>query len=132
MDMRAAEIELQIDELVLHGFAAGDRRRIGRALERELARLLAHGAAGGAIPRALTTDGALAFGDGGVVHLAAGASPEVAGAQVAQAVYRAISGSTSAPSLPRAVASTPAHPTPEPPGSAPHSSGVAAPRGAKR
>jgi hypothetical protein len=90
--MRPAEIDLRIDELVLHGFAAGDRRRLGQAVERELSRLLEEGVAGGEIPRALTTDGALAFGDGGVIHLAAGSGPEAAGAQVARAVYRAISG----------------------------------------
>jgi hypothetical protein len=38
--MRAAAIELTVEELVLHGFAAGDRYAIAEAVERELTRLL--------------------------------------------------------------------------------------------
>ena len=37
----AGNIELHIEELVLHGFEPGDRHRIGEAIERELARLFA-------------------------------------------------------------------------------------------
>jgi hypothetical protein len=124
--MIPVEIHLQIDELVLHGFAASDRRRVGDAVERELTRLLEHAATSGAIPRALTTDGALASGDGGVIHLDVGAAPELAGAQVAQAIYRALSGSVSPARLRGRV-------DPPPAGSLSQSSGaVAASGGAKR
>lgn len=39
--MTRPNIEVHIDEVVLHGFAPGDRAGIGDALERELGRLLA-------------------------------------------------------------------------------------------
>jgi hypothetical protein len=35
-----ADIHLQIEELVLHGFAPGDKHAIGEAVERELTRLI--------------------------------------------------------------------------------------------
>ncbi len=90
--MTPREIELHIDELVLHGFAPGDRRRIGRAVERELSRLLTQAAASGALPRSLTTGSAAALRDAGAIQLTPGHSPESAGAQVAQAIYRGIAG----------------------------------------
>ena len=40
MKMKPMNVELHIEELVLHGFAPGDRYRIGEAVERELQRLL--------------------------------------------------------------------------------------------
>jgi hypothetical protein len=43
MDMRPARIELIIDELVLHGFAPGDRHAIGDAVQAHLESLLAAG-----------------------------------------------------------------------------------------
>jgi hypothetical protein len=36
-----AEIHLHIEELILHGFAPGDRQRLGEAVQQELVRLLA-------------------------------------------------------------------------------------------
>ena len=39
--MRPGWIELHIEELVLHGFAPGDRHPIGDAVEHELIRLFA-------------------------------------------------------------------------------------------
>lgn len=38
--MRRGPVEIHVEELVLHGFAARDRHRIAAALERELARLV--------------------------------------------------------------------------------------------
>ena len=40
-DMKPARIELIIDELVLHGFAPGDRHAIGDAVQAHLESLLA-------------------------------------------------------------------------------------------
>jgi hypothetical protein len=91
--MKPSEIEVQIDELVLHGFALGDRARIGRAVERELARLLTRAGAPGGFPSALSSGGAVAFRDAGAFNQAPGGGPEAAGVQVAQAVYRALTGS---------------------------------------
>ena len=37
----AMQFELNIEELVMHGFTPGDRHRIGEAVEQELTQLLA-------------------------------------------------------------------------------------------
>jgi hypothetical protein len=76
-------IELHIDELVLHGFAASDRHAIGVAVERELARLI--GEQG--LPPAIGRSGERWRLDGGAFNLAAGAPAEVIGTQVARVVY---------------------------------------------
>ena len=39
--MESANLNLHIEELVLHGFAPGDRYRIGEAVQQELTRLFA-------------------------------------------------------------------------------------------
>lgn len=76
-------VELHIGELVLHGFAYGDRYRIGEAVERELERLFTeHGtqpllAKGGSIDKL----------DGGAFDMVQGSKAEVIGAQVARAVF---------------------------------------------
>lgn len=72
-------IEIEIGELVLDGFAPESRHRIGDALERELARLLAE----------RPISGELAGGerlDAGAFSMAPGASPEQLGAAIAGAV----------------------------------------------
>jgi hypothetical protein len=82
-----ANIELNIDELVLHGFAPGDRYRIAAAVERELARLFAeHG-----VPPSLLTGGDLASLDGDAFQVVPGAKPDAIGSQVAQSVYGGVS-----------------------------------------
>jgi len=79
-------IELHIEELVLHGFAPGDRYRIGDAVERELAQLFTERGA----PPSLGRDGEIERLDGGVFEMAPGSKAEAIGAQVAQAVHRGI------------------------------------------
>jgi hypothetical protein len=79
----APAVELYIEELVLHGFAAGDRHRIGEAVEQELARLLAEQG----LPASFDQSGETDRLDGGTFHIAPGARPDSVGAQVAQAVY---------------------------------------------
>ncbi|MGH6611939.1 MAG: hypothetical protein ACRECQ_16975 [Burkholderiaceae bacterium] len=77
------DIELHIEELVLHGFAPRDRSRIGEAVERELARLFAeHGT-----PPSLTQGSEVANLDGGAFEVEPGAKPKAIGAQVARTVY---------------------------------------------
>jgi hypothetical protein len=76
-------IELQIDELVLHGFARIDRYRIARALESELARLISTRG----MPPAWEKGADLRSLDGSAVKLPAGARPDVVGRQVAREVY---------------------------------------------
>jgi len=81
---RAAQrVELQIDELVLHGFDHGDRYRIGRAISSELARLITDKG----IPPVFSHDADLPSLDGGPVNLPAGARPDTVGIRVAREVY---------------------------------------------
>jgi hypothetical protein len=76
-------LELRIDELVLHGFSRGDRRRIGEAVEHELTRLLAGSI--GLQPWLASRE--VARVDGGVFEVASNARPEMIGVRVAQMVY---------------------------------------------
>ena len=81
--MKPRNVELRIDELVLHGFEPGERHRIGAAVERELARLFVERNA----PLSLTQDGETAHLDGGSFEVGLDARGEDIGAQVARAVY---------------------------------------------
>jgi len=85
---RPSSIGLHIDALVLHGFAPGDRHSIGAAVERELARLLDERG----LPPPLEQRAELARLDGGSFDVAAGAHPDVIGAEIARAIYLACSG----------------------------------------
>lgn len=76
-------IELHIEELVLHGFAPGDRYRIGEAVERELARLFAEQG----VPPSLSLGGEMAGLNAGSFQVKSGARTDAIGMQVAQAVY---------------------------------------------
>jgi hypothetical protein len=76
-------IELHIDELVLHGFAQGDCVRIGEAVRLELARLLVQQG----VPQWFGRGGEVAEIPGGSIHLDHRATPEQVGQQVAAAVY---------------------------------------------
>lgn len=80
-------IKLRIDELVLEGFAAGDRYRIAAAVEAELMRLFTDRGA----PPGLANGGAVPALDGGSFAVTPGAKPEQVGAQVAGAVYGGLS-----------------------------------------
>lgn len=82
----AASIELHVDELVLHGFAPGDRYRIARALERELGRLLATQTD----PQRFAEHAGAARIEAGAFAMTPGTTPETAGAQVARAVFGSI------------------------------------------
>ncbi len=79
-------IELHIEELVLHGFDARDKDRIGSAVKDELARLLAE--RGAAIP--FERDGHLERIAGGSFTVREGESPGSIGVRVGQAVYEGI------------------------------------------
>ena len=77
-------IELHIEELVLHGFAPGERYIIGDAVERELGQLL--GEQG--IPILLRSQNARDEITGAAFNILPEAKPLVIGQQIAQAVYR--------------------------------------------
>ena len=81
-------VELHIEELVLHGFAPGERYRIGEAVERELQRLLAEQGA----PNLFNGNVELAQMNAGTFNVEPNAKSETIGAQVAQAVYEGMKG----------------------------------------
>jgi hypothetical protein len=81
--MKPENVELHIEELVLRGFAPGDRYRIGDAMERELARLLAERGT----PPSLARGSGIERLDGGAFEVAHGSKSEAVGVQVAQAIY---------------------------------------------
>ena len=76
-------IELHIEELVLHGFAPGDRYRIADAVERELVRLFAEQG----VPPSLAQNIESARMDGGAFNVAPGSKAGAIGTQIAQMVY---------------------------------------------
>jgi len=86
-------VELHIEELVLHGFAARDRLRIADAVQVELARLLrAEGK-----QSALANPVGIARLNGGAFEMKAGSKPQEAGTQIARAVFRSLSNHAGAP-----------------------------------
>lgn len=80
--MNKQNIELHIEELVLHGFPPGDRSRIAGEVEHELAVLITERG----MPQGVTS-GEIAKLDGGSFQVAQGSKPETAGALIARAVY---------------------------------------------
>lgn len=76
-------LEVHIEELVLRGFAPGDRYGIGDAVEIELARLFVEQG----VPSSLGRGGEIERLDGGVFEVAQGSRAEAIGAQVAQPIY---------------------------------------------
>ena len=80
-------VQLHIDELVLHGFAPGDRYEIGEAVERELARLLGEKD----FPILLRSENATDEIRGATFNVTQNAKPLVIGRQIAHAVYQGFS-----------------------------------------
>jgi len=85
--MTMRDIELHIEELVLHGFAPGDRYRIGEAVEQELSRLFAERDTLSSLAR----EREVAYLDGGAFEVTPGSGAEAIGVRVAQAVYGGLS-----------------------------------------
>jgi hypothetical protein len=85
--MKSRDIELHVEELVLHGFEPGDRYGIGQAVEQELGRLLAELGT----PPSLARTGEVPHLDGGSFETKPGSGVEAIGAQVARAVYGGLS-----------------------------------------
>jgi hypothetical protein len=79
-----SEINLHIEELVLHGFAPGDRHGIADAVEQELTRLFSEQ------PLAARKNISLAQLDGGSFALENNARPAKVGGQIAGAVHGGI------------------------------------------
>ena len=85
--VKQQNIEINIDELVLHGFSSGDRYRIGEALQLELIRLFTEGN----VPLSLTRGIELTRLDAGTFNMAPNSKPEVIGTQVAKSIYNRFS-----------------------------------------
>jgi len=82
--MDEADVELHVEELVLHGFARRDRQAIGDALRGELARLIAERG----LPAGLSAANGAASLQGGAFRVSPGGQrPAEVGAAVARAVY---------------------------------------------
>ncbi|HWK89971.1 MAG TPA: hypothetical protein VNP72_08240 [Longimicrobium sp.] len=77
------DVELHVDELVLHGFRPADRRAVGEAVRAELARLI--GERG--LPAGFRAADGAARLDGGSFRVSPGHRPADVGAAVARAVY---------------------------------------------
>ena len=88
--MRTSNINLHIEELVLHGFAPGDRYTIADAVERELTHLLAQQftpfRSAGIPPTWVHDSGNLRL-DAGAFNVGAGSRADSIGAQIARAVH---------------------------------------------
>jgi len=82
--MKPAGIEVNIEELVLHGFSPVDRYRIGEAMQQELARLLAEGG----IPLGLAKGGDVDRLDGGEFMIRLDSKAKSIGEQMAGKIYR--------------------------------------------
>jgi hypothetical protein len=79
-------VHVHIEELVLHGFAPGDRARIGEAVQAELGRLFQESGVPPALAEGGTTDRLAA----GSFDTGAAARPESTGGQIAAVVYRGL------------------------------------------
>ena len=76
-------IELYIEQLVLHGFSPSDRHRIGEAVKLELTRLFTEQG----ISHSMSKGGEFTRLDSGTFNIAPSSKAEAIGSQVAQSVY---------------------------------------------
>jgi hypothetical protein len=77
-------VELRIEELVLHGFPPGDHHRIGDAVQLELSRLFTER---GVPPSLVHSLEDIPHVDGGTLEIPRRPTSKVVGAQVARALY---------------------------------------------
>ena len=82
------EVELHIEELVLHGFARGDRYRIAEAIQHELARLFGDASA----PSSFLQSGESPRLDGGAFQISHGATAQSIGVEIGRAIYQSFGG----------------------------------------
>ena len=79
-------VEVRIEELILHGFAPGDRHAIADAVQVELARLMQ----AGALPARGQNELAFKRIDGGTFQIKRGSKAENSGGQIARSVFRGL------------------------------------------
>jgi hypothetical protein len=87
MGMRPVKLDVHVEELMLLGFAPGDRYRIGDAMQRELAHLFAEQGT----PPSLVQEREVARLDSGTFEVSPDSKADAIGVQVAQAVYVGLS-----------------------------------------
>jgi hypothetical protein len=82
------EVELQIEELVLHGFAPRDRHRIAEAIQHELTRLFGDAS----VPSSFLQSGESPGLDGGAFQISHGATAQSIGVEIGRALYQSFGG----------------------------------------
>ena len=83
MKPKPYNIELHIEELVLHGFSPNDRHAIGEVVQKELTRLFAEQGVHASLGRGFEVERV----DGGSFNVKPGAKAGAIGMQMAQSVY---------------------------------------------
>ncbi|MGH9508410.1 MAG: hypothetical protein ACRD2M_00605 [Terriglobales bacterium] len=86
--MKPRSLAVEIEALVLHGFAPGDRHRVAAAVQRELERLFRERG----VPPALTASAQFAQLGDATIQAVPGSRSETIGRDVARAVYSAAAG----------------------------------------
>lgn len=76
-------VELRIEELVLHGFPPGNHERIGESVESELSRLFTEQG----VPPSLARSADVPRLDAGAFQMNQGLGAEAAGEQIARALH---------------------------------------------
>jgi hypothetical protein len=94
----SGDLDVRIDELVLHGFAPHEQHRIRDTLEQALARLFRERG----IPPGLANGAASPSLDAGDFGVAAGSSPSALGERIALALYERLGTVGGRPDLPGA------------------------------
>ena len=84
--MTQRNIELEIEQLVLHGFSPDDQHRISEAVRAELTRQLAEQDT----PKSLARDGRISQLDAGSFDVTPDSRADTMGIQVAQSVYQGL------------------------------------------
>ena len=93
MGIKHANVELHIDELVLHDVDVAQRQRVVAAIEQALTQMFAEqGVSGNLNAETLAIDA-------NTIQVSAGAKADAIGAQVAQSIYSQIANSQSQTSL---------------------------------
>lgn len=86
MAVKSPNVELHIEEIVLHGFTPVDRRAIAAAIEAELGRLLANEG----LPASLVDGTSLGALDAGAFPVAASDRPSAVGGRIGRSLYRSM------------------------------------------
>lgn len=89
--MKNSSIEIYIDKLVLHGFAASDQYSIGSAIQEELSRLFTERG----VPSSFQRGGNIEVLNGGQFQRSG--SREITGAHIAGLVYESLSNTVQKP-----------------------------------